>query len=170
MIWPLTGRRVGLIAAAGGLTGLGLIVSYYCLQWQADGWHSAEAQFTQSAGIAWVAASVVGGALIGGLGAWAGCSAQDRPIRKALGLSTAGLVLGLGPILWFVFNGEVVREDWNWVVVAFYATVGSALGLLALLRCGTAPFLRGLALAAVSTVAALGALLALQSTVLYTTF
>ena len=168
--WGWARGRVLSGMAAGALTGLGLIASFYLLQWLASGWHAAESQFVHSSGPAWVIASVGGGAVIGILGALASCSPQERPIHKALGLSTAALIVGLGPLTWFVINGESLHRDWNWVATGFYGTVGLILLTLALRLCGISSFLRGLALAAVGSAAALGSLLILQSTVLYTTF
>lgn len=166
--WAQGRLRSGMVA--GGLTGFGLIASYYSLQWLADGWHAAESQFTHSSGPAWVIASAGCGAVIGCLGTLASVPAAEHPTLKALGLSTMGLVLALGPLLWSVLNDGALREDWNWAAPAFYATVGLSLGTLALRRCGVPAFLRGLGLATVGTAAALGSLLVLQSTLLYTTF
>lgn len=167
--WALAQGRLTSGLVAGGLTGLGLITSYYGLQWVADGWDAAASQFTHSSGAAWVVASVGCGAVIGSLGALAGSSATDHPTRKALGLATMGLVLALGPLLWSILDEGTLREDWRWFAAAVYAAVGLFLGALALRRCGVTAFLRGLGLATVGAAAAFGCLLALQSTVLYAT-
>jgi hypothetical protein len=168
--WAWARGRVASGLAAGGLTGLGLIASYYCVQWFADGWHAAASQFTGTYGFAWTVAATGGGALVGGLGALAGSSAERQPTRKALGLSTAALVVGLGPLAWLVANGDVLHKDGMWVALMFYGAVGLSLGIFALWKCGIAPFLRGLSLGALTSSVALASLLVLQGTVLYTTF
>ena len=167
--WASAQGRLTTGMATGGLTGLGLIASYYCLQWVADGWDAAESQFTHSSGPAWVIASVGCGAVIGCLGALASAPVSEHPTRKVLGLSTMGLVLALGPFLWSVLDDGSLLEASNWVAPAFYAGVGLLLGALALQRCGVPAFLRGLGLATVGAAAAFGCLLVLQSTVLYAT-
>ena len=108
--------------------------------------------------------------MIGSLGALAGSSAKAHPTRKAFGLSTAALVVGLGPFAWFVTNGDALHQDGIWVAMSFYGAVGLLLGIFARWTCGIASFLRGLALGAVVCAVVLAGLLALQSTVLYTTF
>ena len=121
-------------------------------------------------GFAWTLAAAGGGALIGSLGALAGSSAEVHPTRKALGLSTAALVVGLGPVAWIITNGDVLHQDGTWVAITFYGEVGLLLGILALWTCGIASFMRGLALGAVACAVVLAGLLALQRTVLCTTF
>lgn len=168
--WAWAEGRVTSGIVAGGLTGLGLIGSYYCVQWLADGWHAAASQFSGSSGLAWVVAAIGGGALVGSLGALVGSSAEGRPTQKAFGLSTAALAVGLGPLVWSITKGEALHKDGIWVAIAFYGAVGVLLGALALRFCGISSFLRGLGLAAVGSFVALAGLLVLQSTVLYTTF
>lgn len=162
--------RVSAGMIAGGLTGLGLIGSYYCVQWFADGWHSAASQFTGTYGFAWTVGATGGGAMVGVLGAFAGSSAEVQPTRKALGLSTAALLVGLGPLAWYLINGDVLNEDGIGVAIGFYGLVGLLLAVFALWKCGIAPFLRGLALGALTSSVALAVLVVLQGTVLYTTF
>lgn len=162
--------RVSSGMVAGALAGLGLIASYYCVQWFADGWHSAASQFGDTYGLAWTLSATGGGALIGSVGALAGSSAEVQPTRKAFGLSTAALVVGLGPLGWFMTNGDVLHKDGIWVAIAFYGAVGLLLGLLALWKCGIASFMRGLAWGTAACSVVLAGLLVLQSTVLYTTF
>lgn len=168
--WALAGGRLSAGIVAGGVTGLGLIGSYYCVQWLADGWHSAASQFSGAYGAAWTVAAAGGGALVGGLGALAGSSADVQPTRKAIGLSTSALVLGLGPLVWFIRNGDSLHQDGIWVAVAFYGAVGVLLGTYALRKCGISSFMRGLGLGGMASSVALVGLLVLQSTVLYPTF
>lgn len=162
--------RVASGIVVGGLTGLGLISSYYGAQWFADGWHSAASQFAGTFGFAWTVAATGGGALVGLLGGLAGSSAEAHPTRKAVGLSTMALLFGLGPLAWFKINGDVLHLDGIWVAITFYGAIGVGLGAFALWKCGVAAFLRGLALGALTSLAALAGLLVLQGTVLYTTF
>lgn len=168
--WAWAGGRMWSGIVAGGLTGLGLIGSYYCVQWLADGWHSAASQFSGTYGLAWTVAATGGGAMVGGMGALAGSSAEVQPTRKALGLSTAALIVGLGPLVWFITSGQALHKDGIWVAIVFYGAVGVLLATLALRKCGIASFLRGLGLGAIASSVALAGLLVLQSTVLYTTF
>jgi hypothetical protein len=168
--WAWAQGRVSSGMIAGLLTGLGLIVSYYCVQWLADGRHAAVSQFTGTYGIAWTVAAMGGGALVGGLGALAGASAERQPTRKALGLATAALVVGLGPLVWFWADGDVLHDDGIWIAITCYGATGLLLGVFALWKCGIAPFLRGLCLAVLASSAALASLLVLQATLLYTTF
>jgi hypothetical protein len=162
--------RVSSGMGAGGLTGVGLISSYYGVQWFADGWHSAASQFAGTYGFAWTVAATGGGALVGLLGGLAGSSAEVHPTRKAVGLSTTALLVGLGPLAWFKINGDLLHQDGIWVAITFYGAVGAGLGALALWKCGLAPFLRGLAVGALASLVALAGLLVLQGSVLYTTF
>jgi hypothetical protein len=162
--------RVSWGMVAGGLTGLGLISSYYGVQWFADGWHSAASQFAGTYGFAWTVAATGGGALVGVLGGLAGSSAEVHPTRKAVGLSTTALLVGLGPLAWFKINGDLLHQDGIWVAITFYGTVGAGLVAFAFWECGVAPFLRGLFLGALTALVTLAGLLVLQGTVLYTTF
>lgn len=168
--WARARGRVLSGIVAGGLTGVGLIASYYCVQWFADGWHAAASQFSGTYGLAWTVAATGGGALVGGLGALAGSAAETKPTQQAVGLMTAALIVGLGPLVWFMANGDVLRKDGIWVAIAFYGAVGVLLGTLALRKCGISAAMRGLGLGAMASSVVLAGLLALQSTVLYTTF
>ncbi len=168
--WAWARGRVSSGMVAGGLTGLGLIGSYYCVQWFADSWHSAASQFAGTYGFAWTLAATGGGALVGVLGALAGSPAEVQPTRKALGLSSAAILVGLGPLAWFIINGDALDKDGSWVAITCCGAVGLLLAGFALWKCGIAPFLRGLALGALSSSVALAGLIVLQNTALYTTF
>ena len=168
--WAWARGRVSSGVVAGGVTGLGLISSYYGVQWLADGWHSAASQFSGTYGLAWTVAATGGGALVGGLGALAGSSADVQPTRKALGLSTSALVLGLGPLVWFIRTSGSLHKDGIWVAIGFYGAVGVLLAAHALRTCGVSSFMRGLGIGAMASSVALVGLLVLQSTVLYPTF
>jgi hypothetical protein len=159
--------RLGSGILAGGLTGFALIVSYYGVQWLADDWHAAASQFTGTYGPAWTVAATGGGALVGLLGALAG---SPEPLRASVGLATAAIVLGLGPVVWFLARGEALATNGIWVAVGFYAAVGVALAVIGLRQCGWASFMRGMLIGASASVALLAGLLVLQGTVLYTTF
>lgn len=168
--WAWAQGRVPSGIIAGGLTGAGLIGSYYVVQWLADGRHAAVSQFSSSSGLAWVVAAIGGGALFGGLGGLAGRSATEQSIHKALGLTVTALVVGLGPLVWLVVDGRSLQEDDIWAAITFYGVIGVVLGAVAARSCGTSSFLRGLGLATVCSSVALLSLLLLQRTVLYTTF
>lgn len=165
-----TGRRRWSGALAGALTGLGLIASYYAVQWLADGWESASSQFSSSFGLAWSIAAIAGGGLAGALGSLASASADHHPVRSAFALSTAALLTGLGPLASSVASAGRLTADGMWVAIAFYASIGAGLLVIALRRYGIGAFLRGLALAAPVSSALLAALFLLQRTVLYPTF
>ena len=134
--WALAPARVSWGMVAGGSTGLGLIASYYCVQWFADGWHAAASQFGGAYGFAWTVGATGGGALVGGLGALAGSSAKVEPVRKAFGLSTAALVVGLGPLVWFMTNNGVLVEAGMWAAVIFYGAWSDCCWRYS--RCGSA--------------------------------
>ena len=168
--WTWARGRLSSGLLAGGLTGLGLIASYYCVQWLEDGWHAAASQFSGTFGPAWTVAAIGGGALVGVLGALAGSSGEAQPVRKSVGLSTAALVVGLGPVVWFASKGDLLYKDGTWVAIAFYAAVGLSLALVGLRQCGFASFVRGLVIGTLASVVVLAGLLLLQGTVLYTTF
>lgn len=155
---------------AGAATGLSLSVSYYAVQWLADGWVSASSQFVSSSGVAWTASATIGGALIGGLAAMAGSSADHHPARSALGLTTAALGVGLGPLALSATKSGVLDEKGAWAAIIFYGMVGLLLGFFALWRCGATAFLRGLAGGVVASALVLISLLVLEHSVLYPTF
>jgi hypothetical protein len=157
-------------AAAGAITGLMLIVSYYVVQWLLDGRHAAVAQFTESRGLAWTGASVVGGAAVGLLGALAAASASTTPRRKAFGLVSAALIMGLGPAAWLTLTAERAQRDGASIAAAIFVCVAVGLLWVALRRCGLAHTIRGGIPAVAVTVALLVTLLVLQRSVLYMTF
>jgi hypothetical protein len=168
--WRWARGRVRSGILAGALTGFGLIASYYLVQWLADDWHAAASQFTGSFGVAWTLAAIGGGALVGLLGALAGSADRARPLRKSVGIATAALVVGLGPVLWYLVRGRTLSTNGIWVAIVFYGAVGLTLAVIGLRQCGAASFVRGLLVGASASVAVLAGLLVLQGTVLYTTF
>src|SRR4051794_27490942 len=168
--WAWARGRVASGLLAGALTGMGLTASYYCVQWLAEGAHSALSQLTGSHGLAWTVAATCGGALVGVLGALASSRRERHPPRKAGGVSTAALIVGLGPLGWFAVKGDSFNSNGIWVPITFYGAVGVSLALIGLRECGFASFLRGLLIGASAALVMLAGLLVLQGTVLYTTF
>lgn len=156
--------------AAGAATGFSLIASYYAAQWFADGWVSASSQFVSSSGVAWTASATIGGALIGGVAALAGSSAEHHPARSALGLTTAALGVGLGPLVLSATKSGVLDEEGAWAAIFFYGMAGVLLGGFALWRCGADAFVRGLAGGVAASSLVLIGLLVLEHSVLYPTF
>lgn len=156
--------------AAGAAVGFGLSASYYGVQWIADGWISASSQFVSSSGVAWTASATIGGALVGGLGALAGSPVDSQPARSALGLTTAALGVGLGPLALSATKSGVLDEEGAWAAIIFYGAVGVLLAVFAVWRCGSTAFVRGLAGGAVASSLVLVSLLVLEHTVLYRTF
>lgn len=164
--WVLARGAVRAGLMAGGLTGLGLIASYYLVQGLADGWHSASSQFVSSRGIGWVVVCVGGGAVIGVLGALASAASLRR---KAVGMVVAAGIVGLGPFTsWLASRG--VFETAVGVAVVAYAFVGILLAFTAWRRCGTRAFMYGLAAAALVCGLALAALFMVERAILYPTF
>ncbi len=169
--WGWADGRVPAGAAAGALTGLALIVSYYAMQWAVDGRHSAVAQFSKSGGPAWTVAAVGGGAVIGVLGALAGRPAGDRPLLKALGMTTPAVIVGAGPVLWLVVNGAYLPRSSRLPAVAVFMLAGAALLVTAVRTCGARASIQAVGLSLVLGAAALALLLGLQTTGwLYLTF
>lgn len=155
--------------AAGAATGLALIASYYGMQWLVDGRSSAVGQFTDSRGVAWTAASVVGGAGVGLFGALAACPAVTRPRRKAFGLVSAALILAGGPATWLATRSQLAPEGAA-IAAATYGCVAAALLWVALRRCGAREAIRGGALAAIVAALVLATLFVLQNSLLYLTY
>lgn len=156
--------------AAGAATGFALSASYYGVQWFADGWVSASSQFVSSSGVAWTVSATIGGASIGALAAVAGSSKDHHPVRAALGLSTAALCIGLGPLLLSATKSGVLDEQGAWAAVIVYGLTGALLAVFALWRCGAAAFLRGLAGGVAASALFVISLLVLEHSVLYPTF
>ncbi|RYU15583.1 hypothetical protein [Nocardioides iriomotensis] len=169
--WAWAGGHIGRGAAAGALTGLVLIVSYYGMQWLVDGRHAAVAQLSDSGGLAWTVAAVGGGALMGLLGGLASADARERSGPKALGIVTAALVVGAGPTLWLLVTGGDLPARGVLPAAVVFAVVGTTLLVHAVRSCGVRACLRGLAGALVLAGVALGGLWWLQvSGLLYVTF
>ena len=156
--------------AAGAATGFSLSVSYYAVQWFADGWVSASSQFVSSSGLGWTASATIGGALMGAVAALAGSSADRHPARSALGLTTVALGVGLGPLVLSATKSGVLNEEGAWAAIIFYGMAGVLLGVFALWRCGPTAFLHGLAGGVVASSLVLISLLVLEHSVLYPTF
>jgi hypothetical protein len=141
--WGWSRGSLGRGATAGGLTGLALIASYYLVQWAVEGPHAALSQLTHSRGLAWTAASVIGGCGVGLLGALAGEPAVRRPARKAFGLIGAGTLVGGGPAVWLLASGDRLLVGQRAVAVAVFVTVGLVLVATAVRRCGPRAAFRG---------------------------
>ncbi len=161
--WGWAEGRVGRGAAAGAVTGLTLIVSYYAMQWVADGRHAALAQFTKTGGIEWTMAAIGGGAVIGVLGGLASANGRERPRLKALGLATPAVIVGGGPVLWILTNGEHLGLSGRVIAAGVFVLVGGALMLYAVRTCGLIVSLQALAVSAAIGAASLVGLLWLQT-------
>lgn len=160
--WAGAEGRLVRGGAAGALTGLALIASYYAMQWVADGSHSATAQFSKTGGPAWSAAAIGGGAVMGLLGALASTDSLDRPRLKAIGIVTPAVLVGAGPVLWVLTNSAYL--DLGRVVPAavVFALVAGLLLTYAVRTCGAIPSVQAVAGSVGIGAAALFALLWLQ--------
>ena len=161
--WAWAEGRVGQGALAGGATGLALIVSYYAMQWVADGRHSATAQFTRAAGPAWTLAAVAGGAAMGVLGALAGTSSRHRPRRKAFGIATPALLVAAGPVLWMLAESRYVPLAHVAPAAAVFVLVGAGLLAYAVRTCGRRVCVQATVLATGLSAVGLGGLWWLQT-------
>ena len=144
--WGWAHGRVREGAAAGALTGLALIVSYYAMQWAVDGRHSAVAQFSGTGGLAWTLAAVGGGAVMGLFGALAGMSAPEHPRLKAVGLTMPAVVVGAGPSLWLLIGGAYLQTSNRLPAVAVFLLVAAVLLVVATRTCGPRACAHALAL------------------------
>jgi hypothetical protein len=168
--WGWSRGRLLPGVAAGATTGLGLIASYYVVQWLVDGRHAALDQFTESRGLAWTAASVIGGAGVGLLGALAAAPATTHPRRKAFGLVGTALIVAGGPAAWWISRGDQLRPDGSAISVATFVCVGAALLATALWRCGPGDTIRGGVPAVLLATVVLAMLYVLEPRLLYLTF
>lgn len=160
--WGWAGGRLGPGAAAGAVTGLALIVSYYATQWLADGRHAALSQFSKTGGVAWTLAAVGGGAVMGLCGALAGMRARDKPRLKALGITTPAVIVGAGPVLWVVVSGAYLDPARLLPAVAVFVLAGVALLVVAVRACGPAAAVQAAVVSVAVGAAALVTLLFLQ--------
>lgn len=161
--WGWARGRLGPGVAAGGMTGLGLIASYYAMQWAADGRHSAVAQYAKTGGVAWTLAAVAGGALMGLFGALAGVDVRERARLKALGIITPAVIVGVGPLLWLGTNGEYLDPSRLSPAAAVFVLASAGLLVLAARTCGFRASFQALALSLLSSATALIGLLMLQT-------
>jgi hypothetical protein len=161
--WGWAEGRLAHGAAAGGLTGLALIASYYAMQWLADGRHAALAQFSKTGGLAWTVAAVGGGAVMGLCGALAGMDARERPRLKALGITIPAVIVGAGPVLWVLVGGAYLEPSRLLPAVVVFVLAGVALLVVAIRTCGPLAAAQAVAVSATCGAAALGALLVLQT-------
>ncbi|MGZ4467897.1 MAG: hypothetical protein ACXVW2_02815 [Nocardioidaceae bacterium] len=161
--WGWAEGRVGQGAGAGGVTGLALIVSYYAVQWVADGRHSAIAQFSKAGGPAWTLAAIGGGAVMGLFGALASMDGRERPRRKALGVATPALIVGVGPALWILTNDRSLEPSRLMPAAAVFVLVGAVLLLYTVRTCGPVATIQALAVSVGIGVTALVGLLWLQT-------
>jgi hypothetical protein len=169
--WAFAEGRVRAGVAAGSLTGLGLIISYYAMQWVADGRHSALAQFSKTGGVAWTVAAVGGGALMGLFGGLASMKARERPRMKALGITTPAVIVGVGPATWILVNSAYLDVSRSLPAVAVFVLVGASLVLVAARTCGRTASIQAVAIAVgISTVALAGLLILETNGWLYLTF
>lgn len=160
--WGAAGGRLGPGSAAGGLTGLALMVSYYAMQWVADGRHSALAQFS-TGGVFWTVAAIGGGAVIGLFGALASMEVRERPRLKALGITTPAVIVSVGPLMWILTNSEYLDPSRLLPAVAVFVISGAALLLVAARTCGPIASIQALAISIGLGVASLVGLLMLQT-------
>ena len=169
--WGWAEGRLDRGAASGGLTGLGLITSYYAMQWLADGSHSAIAQFSKADGLAWTSAAVGGGAVMGLFGALASMNGRERPRRKALGVATPAVIVGVGPALWILSNSRSLEPSRLLPAAGVFVVSGILLLVYAIRTCGATASLQALAVAVGVGATALVGLLWLQfNGFLYLTF
>jgi hypothetical protein len=161
--WGWADGRVDQGAAAGGVTGLTLIASYYAMQWVADGRHSALAQFSKTGGVAWTLAAVGGGAVIGLFGALASMDGRERPKLKALGVATPAVIVGVGPALWLLTNGRYLEPSRLLPAAAVFMLAGGGLLLYTVRACGPAASTQALAISVGIGAVALAGLLWLQT-------
>jgi Family of unknown function (DUF6518) len=101
--WLLAAGRPRRAAAVGAVTGLVGIAAYYAYEWLAYSAHAALSQLTGSFGAFWVGGAVLGGAVAGLLGGWAGRRTGPTDVVRATATATVALVplaeaayLGLG--------------------------------------------------------------------------
>lgn len=106
------------------------------MQWVADGRHAALAQFSKTGGVEWTLAASGGGAVIGLFGALASMNGRERPRRKALGVATPAVVVGVGPALWILTSGDHLNPDRLTPAVVVFALAGGAMLLYAARTCG----------------------------------
>jgi len=169
--WLWARGRIGAGMAAGALTGLALISSYYAVQRLADGRHAASAQFFKTGGLAWTLAAVGGGAVMGFFGALAGLDGRERPALKALGITTPALIVGLGPIVWILVESRYLEPSRLVPAVAVFTLAGAAMLSLAVRTCGPAASVRAsMVSAGVSATAVVGLLLLQTHGLPYLTF
>jgi hypothetical protein len=145
------------------LTGLALMSSYYLMQWVVDGRYSATSQFVQARGLGWTAAAVVGGAVVGVFGAFAGVSGGRRPRLKALGVVTPAVVVGCGPTLWILIHPENLEPSRLAPAALVFALAGAALLVYAVRTCGLAASVQAGVVSVGIAAAALVGLLWLQT-------
>jgi hypothetical protein len=160
--WAWAEGRLARGAAAGGLTGLALIASYYAMQWVADGSHAATAQFSKTGGLAWSTAAIGGGAVMGLFGALASTDGGERPRLKAVGIAVPAVVVGAGPVLWILTNGDYLDVGRVVPAAVVFAFVAGLLLTYAIRTCGAVPAVQALAGSVGVGAAALFALLWLQ--------
>jgi hypothetical protein len=169
--WACARGRPRSGAAAGALTGSALIVSYYATQWLADGQHAALAQLTKTGGLAWTAASIGGGALIGVLGGLASQDPRKRPRLKAFGISTPAVIVGLGAPGWLFINADYPVGAALIAAAVLFVLAAAGLLTVCLRACGWSAGAFGILLALVTGGVALGGLFELQTSgILYLTF
>lgn len=161
--WGWAEGLLGQGAAAGALTGLALIASYYMTQWLADGRHAALAQFSKTGGMAWTVAAVGGGAAMGLCGALAGMDARERPRLKAIGITIPAVIVVAGPVLWVLAGGAYLDPSRLLPAVGVFVLAGVVLLVVAVRTCGPLAVVQGVAISATCGAAALGALLVLQT-------
>lgn len=160
--WAWAKGKLAPGIAAGALTGLALIASYYATQWLVDGPHAAAAQFTKSGGLAWTLAAVAGGAAMGLFGALAGADPGRTPRRKASGLATPALIVGAGAPLWMLLFHQHMDASTLAPAVAVFVLAGAALLVWTAFTCGLVPGIQGTAVSLTLGSAALLALVALE--------
>ena len=161
--WSWADGRPRPAVAAGAATGLALMVSYYAMQWLAEGAHSVAAQFTTSGGTAWTLAAVGGGAVIGLLGGLAGAPAPSRSRAKAIGIMTPAVIVGVGPLVWSALEGQYFEASRRLPVLAVFALAGLALVAATVRTCGWRACLRAGAIAFAAGAVALGGLWLLET-------
>jgi hypothetical protein len=97
--------------------------------------------------------------------------ARRRPREKALGMTTPGVIIGLGPVVWISVDHNRLGVTGALTAALVFALVGAALCVAAVRTCGLAATLQAAAISVAIGVVAVAGLLVLETSGwLYLTF